>query len=90
MATDGPTLPPCDRKIFRKGQAIAEIYSDSGAAVERWVRAVAEKAHARVDWHSFAGYAIVLHLGNQASRARVYAAMAELQHTLKGNITQIF
>ncbi len=89
MATDGPTPPPCDREIFRKGQTVAAIDGSSNA-VERWVKAVAKKASARVDWHYSGGIAQVLHLGDRESRARVYAALEELRHTLKGTILRIY
>lgn len=87
MATDGPTPPPCDPEIFQNGQPVAAV-SGSSNAVERWVQAVAKKAHARVDWHYSGGIANVLHLGDSESRARVEAAMNELEQTLEGTILQ--
>ncbi len=89
MATDGPNPPPCDQEIFRKGQAVAAINGSSNA-VERWVKAVAKKARARVDWHYSGGIAQVLHLGDRESRARVYAAMRELEPKLKGTLLQVY
>ncbi len=85
MATDGPTPPPCDSEIFEKGQPVAALDARSNAA-ENWVRAVASKAHARVDWHYSGGIAQVLHLGDNESRARVEAAMDELGPTLEGTV----
>lgn len=85
MATDGPTPPPCNGDIFEKGQSVVAIDGSSNA-VERWVQAVAKKARARVDWHYSGGIANVLHLGNDKSRARVEAAITELEPTLKGRI----
>ncbi len=81
MATDGPTPAPCDREIFLKGEPIAFLDGPSNA-VERWVRAIAEKAKARVDWHYSGGTAQVLFLGDRESRARVHAAI-DLQGSTK-------
>ncbi len=89
MATDGPTPRPCDHEIFKKGQPVAALGASSNAA-ENWVKAVAKKARARVDWHYSGGRAQVLHLGDRESRARVYAAMRELEPNLKGIILQIY
>lgn len=50
----------------------------SSNRVERWVRSVAEKAKAQVDWHYAGGRAIVLHLGDTASRKRTMEAINEL------------
>jgi len=85
MATDGPTPPPCNQEIFQKGQPVAALDAPSNAA-ENWVQAVAKKARARVDWHYSGGIAQVLHLGDDESRARVEAAMDELEPTLKGTV----
>ena len=88
MATDGPTPPPCDPEIFKKGQGVC-IIDGSSNAVERWVQAVAKKANARVDWHYSGGRANVLHLGNGASRRRVLAAISALKGELKGHILSV-
>ncbi len=84
MSTDGPTPKPCDRKIFRKGKPIVLVQGRSNA-VENWVRAVAKKAKAKVDWHYSGGVAQVLYLGN-ADRARIEKAITALAPTLKGTI----
>ncbi|KKS65627.1 MAG: hypothetical protein UV40_C0018G0004 [Parcubacteria group bacterium GW2011_GWA1_42_7] len=70
MATDGPTPTPCDQEIFEKGELIA-LLDGSSNAVENWVKEVAEKANARLDWHYTGGVAQVLHLGDMESRRRV-------------------
>ena len=85
MATDGPTPPPADREIFEKGEPVAALDARSNAA-EQWVKEVAKKANARVDWHYSGGIAQVLHLGDAESRTRVHAAMKELEQTLDGRI----
>ncbi len=85
MATDGPTPPSCDKAIFKKGRPVAAIEGSSNA-VEHWVRTVAKKANAKVDWHYSGGIANVLHLGDDKSRTRVEAAITELAPTLKGRI----
>jgi len=82
MATDGPTPPDCDPEIFKHGQPVLAMVGSSNA-IERWVKAVAEKANARVDWHYSGGIAQVLHLGNKESRRRVEAAVDELSKQLQ-------
>lgn len=89
MATDGKTPPPCDPEIFQKGQPVAALDGSSNA-VERWVKAVAKKAHARVDWHYSGGVAQVLYLGDTQSRARVMDAMRKLAPQLQGRIRRYF
>lgn len=88
MATDGPTPPPCNAEIFECGEGVC-VVSGSSNAVERWVRAVAKKAHAQVDWHYSGGRANVLHLGDKASRQRVLEAIDELAGTLNGTMLSV-
>ena len=85
MATDGPTPPDCEQEIYLNGDHILSIDGRSNA-VETWVKAVAAKAAARVDWHYFGGIALVKHLGDQASLQRVAAAARELEPELSGRI----
>jgi len=87
MATDGPTPKPCDQKIFKKGTPIVLIEGASNA-VESWVKAVAKKAKAKVDWHYTGGIAQVLYLGNAKDRARIDEAITVLAPKLKGLILQ--
>jgi hypothetical protein len=87
MATDGQTPPPCNQEIFENGQTVVCLAAKSNAA-ESWVKAVAKKADARVDWHYSGGIAQVLHLGDDESRTRVEAAIDELEPTLQGTIIQ--
>lgn len=88
MATDGPTPPPCDTEIFRKGEGLC-IVDGASNAVEGWVRAVAAKADARIDWHYSGGRANVLHLGDKESRERALAAVRELESELNGRVMSI-
>ncbi|OGZ99026.1 MAG: hypothetical protein A3D57_04830 [Candidatus Sungbacteria bacterium RIFCSPHIGHO2_02_FULL_46_12] len=88
MATDGPTPPPCDSEIFEKGEVVARLEARSNAT-ENWVKTVAWLANARVDWHYGGGIAVVLHLGDSASRTRVVAAMRQLESTLDGRVLRI-
>ncbi len=85
MATDGPTPPPCNQEIFQDGQPVLILDAKPNAA-ESWVKAVAEKANALVDWHYSGGIAQVLHLGDDESRVRVETAIDKLEPTLKGTI----
>lgn len=89
MASDGPTPPNCDEEIFKKGEPIAALNGRANA-VERWVKAVAAKANARVDWHYSGGRAHVLHLGDSESRGRVMQAVHELEPELDGQILMLF
>ncbi|MFA6458978.1 MAG: hypothetical protein WCV79_01090 [Candidatus Paceibacterota bacterium] len=88
MATDGPDPKPCDPEIFKKGHGVC-VVDGSSNAVERWVRSVAKKAKARVDWHYCGGRANVLHLGDSKSRERVLQAIEELKGSLKGRILSV-
>jgi hypothetical protein len=87
MSSDGPTPRPCNKKIFKKGVAIAMLQGSSNA-IEDWVQAVAVKAKAQVDWHYVGGKAIVLHLGTAASLTRTLEVMLELQPLFKGSRLQ--
>lgn len=84
------SLPDCDPEIFVHGTRVATVYAESSRAIERWVRAVAEAAEARVDWRQIAGRGFVLHLGDEESRARVEAAMTLLAPDLSGEILERF
>ena len=88
MATDGPTPPPCNPKIFKHGTGVC-VVDGSSNAVERWVKAVAKKANAQVDWHYSGGRANVLHLGDDESRQRVLNAIHELAGKFKGDMLNI-
>jgi hypothetical protein len=88
MSTDGPTPPPCNRKILKKGRGVC-VLDGSSNAIETWVRAVAMKADAQVDWHYSGGRANVLHLGDDESRQRVLNVIEELKDELNGCILSV-
>ena len=88
MATDGPTPPPCNPEIFQKGSTVC-VLSGRSNAIEQWVKSVAAKANAQVDWHFSGGRANVLHLGDEESRQRVFEAINDLQNQLQGDILQV-
>ncbi len=88
MSSDGPTPPSCNLKIFRRGRGVCVVDGRSNA-VERWVKAVAKKANAQVDWHYSGGRANVLHLGDDKSRQRVLDAIHELEGELDGTILSV-
>lgn len=88
LATDGPTPNPCNSEIFQKGKGVC-VVDGSSNAVERWVKSIAKKADAKVDWHYSGGRANVLHLGDEASRQRVMDAIIELENSLEGSIISI-
>ncbi len=88
MATDGPTPPPCNPEIFKKGEGVC-VVDGSSNAVECWVKKIARKANAQIDWHYSGGRANVLHLGDAASRQRVLNAISELEGELEGTILSV-
>jgi hypothetical protein len=88
MAIKEVTLPPCKDEIFRQGKGVCVIDGDP-EPIERWVRAVANKAKAKVDWHYSGGRANVLHLGDQESRQRVLNTISELKPELEGRLLSI-
>ena len=60
MATDGPTPPPCNQKLFDSG-VVAAVCDTSGAcAFEATIVGVRDRLGCDVDWHYAAGRAIVL------------------------------
>ncbi len=81
--------PPCDPEIFQIGQPVLAI-GGNPYEIERWVKAVALGADARVDWHYSGGRAQVLHLGDVQSRLRVFETMSRLRPTLEGTILGVF
>ncbi len=85
MATDGPTPAPCPRDIFEHGEPVIILDARSNAC-ERFVRAVAEMANARVDWHYSGGRAQVLFLGDAEARKRVGVALDALLPKLEGRV----
>lgn len=88
MATDGPAPAPCNSEIFKNGQGVC-VLDGSSNAIERWVQSIAKKADAQVDWHYSGGLANVLHLGDEASRERVFAAINEFKSELDGTVLSV-
>ncbi len=88
MATDGPTPPPCDPEIFKKGEGVCVIAGSSNA-LECWVQLIAKTANARVDWHYCGGRGNVLHLGDAESRQRVLNAIEEHKSKLRGQMLSV-
>jgi hypothetical protein len=76
MATDGPTPPPCDKRIFEEGVCVLITHSIPSCAMEGWVKKVAAESGQPVDWHFAGGRAVVLALGDTD---RVRAAMEKLR-----------
>jgi hypothetical protein len=76
MATDGPTPPRCDDKVFKHGKAVFSTNTIPSCAMEGWVKKVAKKSGQRVDWHFMGGTAIVKALGDVNA---VKAAIIELK-----------
>ena len=77
MAINGSTLPPCDPKIFKRGKDVCLVYGQPNA-IEDWVKKIAKKADARVDWHYAAGRANfeIISLGHLTLRSETAAVVA--------------
>ena len=84
MATDGPTPPPCDPKLFKEGVYVGGPYATAGAcAFEALVKEVAELTGVPVDWHYMGGRAMVICYQRDFERVQV-----ELANTLKPKLQQ--
>ena len=82
-------LPPCNPGIFKNGHSIAAL--DAGPrAAEKWVRSVARRAEAPVDWHYSGGIVNVLYFGDKKVRERVQKAIIELTGSLDGRVLRRF
>lgn len=87
-------MDKCDPRIFKEGVSVAAVDADGNSSdgkggsieIERWVRAVADRANALLDWHYSGGIGNVLFLGDVDDRARVEAALDELTPTLAGRV----
>jgi hypothetical protein len=81
--------PPCNREIFDHGIDVATLGAGTQTEdAEVWVRFVANRANAAVDWHRSGGVCVVMFLGDADARQRVEKAISELEPFLKGVITK--
>ena len=74
MATDGPTPPPCDPRVFRDGTTVFIGHTIGSCAMEAWVKKIAATSGQSVDWAWMGGRAVVRALGDLA---KVDAALAQ-------------
>lgn len=87
-------IEPCDPRIFKEGVSVAAVHADGFSSdgkggsieIERWVRSVAERANASLDWHYSGGIGNVLFLGTAEDRERVEWALDDLTPTLAGRV----
>lgn len=84
---------PCDPEIYAKGELIAVAilmrpHADSHA-VERWVKAVAHTAKARLDWH-YSQHVHVMHLGDDNSYRRAVEAVRAFDNSGGMHVLQIY
>lgn len=63
MSSDGPTPPPCDPDILKKGKRVFLTSEIPPNAMEAWVKKVAAKSKQPVDWHFVGGRAVVMARG---------------------------
>lgn len=54
----------CNQEIYDNGQEVFYTHTIYSEDVERWVRQIAKESCQKVDWHYFAGRAIVLAIGD--------------------------
>ena len=64
------TAKPCEPDIFKNGQAVCVVLGPSDD-IEAWVKSIADKSKAAVDWHYMGGRGVVKHLGNDVERENV-------------------
>ena len=75
----------CNHEIFKKGVPVVILLGKS-QSIETWVKKVAKKAKARLDWHWSGGRAQVLFLGDEKARERVEAMIDKLAGDLQEGI----
>ena len=85
MATEQIELKRCDLRIFRSGQIICFARGEP-PDIEHWVKWVATRSHANVDWYRTHGSGAVMHLGDKESHQRVMNAICELAGMFKGKL----
>lgn len=68
-----------DREVIRRGKALEYYPEGSAAQIEKRVRQIAARAHARLDWGYAAGRATIFHLGDENSRQRVVRVIKRLE-----------
>lgn len=77
------TPPPPDPEIMRDGDALLVFHAFAWLA-EAFVRELAARSDARLDWGYVGGRAVVKHLGDAESRARVLAQIDGLLDEVRG------
>jgi hypothetical protein len=82
------SLHECDPEIYKNGITVARLDGRS-EKVQRYVRTLARKANARLDWHLSGGIAQVLYLGNEEGRKRVEQVIKELGDSGDVDVIQI-
>ena len=89
MVTDKITLEPCNSNIFKNGKEICSVIGNPND-IEYWVKSIAKKSNARVDWHCTGGIGRILHLGDDKNRQRTINILNESKNELKGIIIWVF
>jgi hypothetical protein len=73
-------LPDCDLDVFKNGVTVCMIHTVPSEFIEEWVKKVAEKSEAKVDWSYMAGRAVVQTLGDPE---KVKKVIKELRHQVQ-------
>jgi hypothetical protein len=90
MATDGPDPAPCAQDIYRDGTVVHQVHSVSSNRMEGWVRKVAADSGQRVDWHFFAGWAVVKAIGDiDAVDAAIEKNLPELERLQASSMREL-
>jgi hypothetical protein len=58
--------PPCDTVIFEQGEVAAVLVGPRATVIEAFVQSVAQETQQAVDWHYYAGRAVVMTTGDRA------------------------
>lgn len=54
----------CNNEVYQEGIEVFFTHTIDAEDVERWVQKIAEESGQKVDWHYYAGRAIVLAIGD--------------------------
>jgi hypothetical protein len=61
-----PQPPPTSAEMMKHGKHVCTVVGPRSFTIEAWVQKVAAASGQPVDWRQFGGYALILHLGDEA------------------------
>lgn len=81
-------LPDCDEEIYRDGSTVC-VLSGEPENIEAWVKLVAQKTSARMDWYyNDHNIGVIMYLGDTETRDRIIKAIRNLGGQFRGLIIQ--